>query len=70
MQHDTCFFSRVRYFFSYKILISAYKYVTHVSYLFNSQQLKSDESFLTQLYDKLIAMTGKKGGVPMLVGEI
>jgi len=26
--------------------------------------------FSRKAYDKLIAMTGKKGGVPMLVGEL
>jgi len=26
--------------------------------------------FPRKAYDKLIAMTGKKGGVPMLVGEL
>ena len=26
--------------------------------------------FLRKAYDKLIAMTGRKGGVPMLVGEL
>ena len=26
--------------------------------------------FSCKTYDKLIAMTGKKGGVPMLVGEL
>jgi len=26
--------------------------------------------FSCKAYDKLIAMTGKKGGVPMLVGEL
>jgi len=26
--------------------------------------------FSREAYDKLIAMTGKKGGVPMLVGEL
>jgi len=26
--------------------------------------------FSRKVYDKLIAMTGKKGGVPMLIGEL
>ena len=40
------------------------QFIHYFPYLFNIQQKKSDESFLTQSYDKLIAMTGKKVACP------
>ena len=46
----------------------------NVSVIFLIYSIFSDRNqmslFSRKAYDKLIAMTGKKGGVPMLVGEL